>query len=116
MSRHMTLQEAFERVEHLPQKDRVLLGVFGDEADSRWSSFDAESLGLLDELVGTNELGNQVARAVEEFREGSAKSVVLIMQIADSSHAVLALGPVSPSSVAEAVSDAYKQLVARYAH
>ncbi len=112
----MTFEEAFSSVEHLPIRNRVLLGRFDDGADTYWTAFDAESRDLLDDLEGANDIGDQIARTVEEFTDGDSVSAVAIMYISDTSYAVLVLGAPDKSSVAKTLSEGLKQMAAQYTH
>ncbi|WP_454752052.1 hypothetical protein [Cupriavidus necator] len=112
----MTFEEAFSSVEYLPVRNRVLLGRFGNGDDTYWTSFDADAVDLLDGLVGANDIGDRIARTVEEFMDSDSVSAVVIMHISDTSHAVLVLGPSDLSSVAEMLSQGLKQVAAQYAH
>ncbi|MNT96707.1 hypothetical protein D3C72_2388710 [compost metagenome] len=76
-------------------------------------------MGLLEDFAESHGISDTVMRIAEEFREGygvKAVSSVAILQLEDSSNAVLALGLDGPSSLAEMVRGTMKDMAARYAH
>lgn len=111
----MTLEEAFARIEELPQRDRVMLGRL-DVDTFDWIGFNADALDLFDSFEGTNKASLGIAHAVDEFRFGGLKTAVLTMNMDDGRQAILVLGPTDLGTLGELISESAKQLATRVNH
>lgn len=117
----MNLYEAFAAIEHLPARERLLIGTLGDE-DSSWSSGSIDLLDRVDDLWNKPVTGNapgmgsDISNAIADYRLGEAKMVVITFTTTDGKNIILALGPESRQAIAKSIDGLAQELIRRHAH
>ncbi|MDF3838445.1 hypothetical protein P3W85_36760 [Cupriavidus basilensis] len=105
----MTLDEALAAIEQLPAKERLLVGLLEHHALT-WTS------GHIDDLDAADDLDPAVFWAVDEFRCGTSRQLVLVANLCDGGQLIIAVGIESASEVSHAISKAKKEFIRRYSH
>ncbi len=107
----MTLAEAFADIEHLPTRERLLIGGL-ENGQTVWCSGHIDDLDRLDALGYSPGVAGGISEAIEDFRIGDADMAVVVVNTTDNVQIILALGPDSPSAVAQA----FQELIRHHAH
>lgn len=92
----MNLIQAFVHVEHLPARERLLVGR-PDEMRTRWSS------GHIDDMDLVQDLESGVVQAVEEFRAGNGNLRVLIQRNGEAIEHIVGMGVDAIDAIADAL-------------
>ncbi len=111
----MTLEEAFAAIEHLPARERLVIGSMGDE-DISWLSGSIDNLDRLHGIWDAPVVGPEISNAIDDYRLGKIKSAIMVLHVADGKHMLLALGPESAKAIAKSITDLSQEMVRRHAH
>ncbi|MGT2493160.1 hypothetical protein ACU4GD_28280 [Cupriavidus basilensis] len=105
----MDIVDAFAVLEHLPAKERLVIGRPVD-GGMDWSS------GHIDEIDLVDHLGASVVDAINDFRASDGLMRVMIVGAEPTELNVVVMGPESVSAIVDALTSAHRKLAARIGH
>ncbi|MFL9999039.1 hypothetical protein PQR34_47570 [Paraburkholderia sediminicola] len=114
----MDLEDAFSAVEHLPSRDRLLIGRGyrpdeGECLDISWAAADIRELQRLRGLEFVSEIGAKLMKTVDDYVAGRRRAVTCISW-SDTGMTFIVLGAESPDHVAEMLGAGAEEMVSRH--
>lgn len=105
----MTLQEAFEAIEDLPVRERLLVACFADDG-FRWSAGHVEQIEILDGIA------NHAIDAIDEYRRGDLTTALMITLSPENEYVLVVMGPESPEAISHLLNSALDDMAKRHGH